>query len=136
MAGAVDPIELLRSSRSVLLIDWPSRDVPDSLARAGLDVSSADGPDAYNAYEAAGGKVRVRRLEGPPEHSDIVYAYRPIDELPDIINQALTIGARAIWLEHASLADAPRGRDLVESAGLTYIDQPSIVQAARSRNSG
>ena len=54
--------KLLRTARSVLLIDWPSRAVPDALARAGLDVVSADGPDIYNAYELDGDEVRVEIL--------------------------------------------------------------------------
>lgn len=30
--------EILRATQSVLVVDWPSRDVPDTLARAGYDV--------------------------------------------------------------------------------------------------
>jgi hypothetical protein len=30
--------QLLESANSVLLLDWPSRDAPDTLARAGYEV--------------------------------------------------------------------------------------------------
>ena len=48
--------ELLAASTSFLLIDWPSRDVPDTLARHGYRVVAADGPgdDQYNAYGSRG----------------------------------------------------------------------------------
>jgi hypothetical protein len=34
----MDPKTLLAAVRSVLVIDWPSRDVPDSLVVAGFEV--------------------------------------------------------------------------------------------------
>lgn len=127
----MEGIAQLREARTILLIDWPSRDVPDSLARAGLHVVSSDGPDVYNVYETDGDEVRVRRVEGPPAQVDIVYAFRPLDELPEIVNQARSLGARAVWLERIAPAEVGYARETVESAGLTYIDAPPIVDAAR-----
>ena len=74
--GMTEPAELLRNSPTILLIDWPSREVPDSLARAGHRVVSHDGPDDadYNVYELSEGKVEPRAAGGPPEHADLVYA--------------------------------------------------------------
>ena len=125
---ATDGTELLRGASTILLIDWPSRDVPDSLARAGLQVTSEDGPGLYNAYQVDGVDVRRRRVEGRPARADLVYAHRPVDELTDIVEQAATLGARAVWLELGS----PQARALVESAGLLYIDAPQIADAARA----
>lgn len=129
----MEGIALLREARTILLIDWPSRDVPDSLARAGLRVVSSDGPDVYNYYETDGDEVRVRRADGPPAQVDIIYAFRPLDELPEIVNQAHSLGARAVWLERVAPPDVGYARETVESEGLTYIDAPSIADAARTR---
>ena len=47
-----DVAMLLSGTKTVLLIDCPTRDVPDTLARSGFTVVSNDGPDEYNAYKA------------------------------------------------------------------------------------
>ena len=102
----------LLAHTSVVLIDWPSRDVPDVLARAGLTVISNDGPDEYNVYEREGAEVRVRSVEGLPKRADLVYAHRPLDELPGIVDAAKTLGATAVWLQSgrdANGAKDPRG---------------------------
>jgi predicted CoA-binding protein len=64
-----------------------------------------------------------------------VYAYRPIDELPDIVQTATAVGATAVWLHSAgdlAPADAARARELVQHAGLVFVAEPSIVDAARA----
>lgn len=137
----------LAGVRSVVLIDWPSRDVPDALARRGLTVVSNDGPDEYNAYELVGDEVRVRSVDGLPERADLVYTHRPIDELPEIVETAKELGAKIVWLQSgrdASGAKDPRGcwlsaddarkaREIVKAAGLGYIDSPYIGDAAMER---
>ena len=131
----------------MLLVDWPSRDVPDTLARAGLRVISNDGPDEYNAYEPDGTEVHVRSVEALPKHADLVYTHRPIDELPEIVETAKSVGAKAIWLQSGrdangakdphgcwlSADDARTARESVEVAGLRYIDSPYIADLARER---
>jgi predicted CoA-binding protein len=121
--------ELLAASTSFLLIDWPNRDVPDTLARHGFRVASADGPTdgAYNAYELVNGAIRVRALEAPPQQVDIVYAHRPLDELPRIVTQARDLNARAVWVQSGS----PEARQIVEGAALTYVDSPYLPDAVR-----
>jgi predicted CoA-binding protein len=124
--------EILDQTKSVVLVDWPSRDVPDTLARAGYTVVSQDGPgvDGYNAYAVSGRDVVVRKTGAEPDHADLVYMHRPFDELPEIIEVARRLGARAIWSETGP--DAPgadRARQMVESAGLTYVDAPRITDA-------
>jgi hypothetical protein len=147
-----DVADFLRGSRTVLLVDWPDRDVPDTLARAGFDVVSNDGPsaDEYNAYEVVEGEVRIRRVGRPPERVDFVYTHRPVDELADIVEQACALGARAVWIQSgldASGARDTRGcwmaaersaeaREIVESAGLTYIESPYIADAVRRVSAG
>lgn len=141
--------KVLETVKTVYLIDWPSRDVPEALARAGLTVVSSDGPDEYNAYEIAQNEVRQRRLAGPPERADLVYTHRPIDELPDIAAEAKSLGAKAVWIQSGrdrsgakdphgcwlSDDDSRKARNIVESAGLTYVESPYIADAARARTS-
>ena len=142
-----DAAKLLAGSKTVLLIDWPSRDVPDTLARSGFAVVSSDGPDEYNAYEVEGGDVRVRAVGQPPKRADLVYTHRPVDELPDIIEAAKAVGAKAVWIQSGRdetgakdphgcwfpQAQSVKAREMVEGAGLTYISAPYIADAVRAR---
>ena len=120
----------LDSASTVLLIDWPSRDVPESLARAGLTVVSHDGPraDMYNAYEVDGAEVVARHVGSPPDRAEIVYTHRPLEELPEIVATAKQVGAQTVWCQTGST----RAREIVESAGLRYVDEP-VIDAARTR---
>lgn len=141
-----DGVDLLRTAKSVLLVDWPSRDVPDTLARGGFAVTSSDGPDEYNAYEVEQGSVRVRSIDAVPELADLVYTHRPIEELPEIVNRAKSVGARAVWFQSGRSDrgakdprgcwmppdDARRARAIVEKAGLSYIESPYIADAVRA----
>ena len=134
-AEVVDRV--LAESKSVLLIDWPSRHVPDTLTRAGLMVTSNDGPDETNVYELASDEVVLRPVDGQPEHVDLVYTHRPIDELPEIADTAMSVGAQAVWFQSGrdeTGAKDPRGcwlphgdleraREIVEAAGLTFISE-------------
>ncbi len=125
---------VLKSTKSVLLIDWPSREVPDTLARAGYRVISQDGPgvEDYNSYELDDGEVVIRNLGSEPYQADLVYTHRPFDELPAILELAQRIGATAIWSEAGpDTPGADQARRVVESARLTYIDAPRITDAIR-----
>jgi DNA-binding transcriptional LysR family regulator len=113
-----DADAVLQAARSVLVIDWPSRDVPDGLAAAGLEVIVKGGPGP---------------LQPKPDHIDLVYAYRPAAELPGIAALAKELGAQAVWhgvaLDEPELAEARRA---VEAEGLAYVHGVDIVQAARA----
>jgi hypothetical protein len=144
----LDADSVLADARSFLLIDWPTRDVPDSLARAGYEVvvHGGPGPEDYTAYEVAGGDVVERRAGAPPAHADVVWTFRPLDELPDAVEAATRCGAGVVWV-HSGLGedgeadpegcwlpaeDAGAARRLVEGAGLTYLDRPYLAGAVRS----
>ncbi len=139
--------QILRSADSVLLVDWPSRDVPETLVRAGYQVfvKGGSGPEDYTAQELRGGEVLARLVGRPPEHADLVYSYRPIGELPGVVAVARQVGATAVWHQSgrdSAGADDPRGcwlpwaesqeaRAIVESADLTYVEGPYIADAVR-----
>lgn len=137
--------DLLAQVKTVLLIDWPSRDVPDALALGGFTVFSEE--DKPRLYEADSEKVVAREVERLPDHADLVYAHRPIDELPDIVSTARSLGAKAVWLQSGrdetgakdpracwfSPDDSRRAREIVEGASLDYIEAPYIADAVRAR---
>ena len=118
---------LLSTSTSILLIDWPDRDVPDTLARHGFSVVAQEGEDRYVGYQVVNGEVVARPLDIAPQRADIVYCHRPMDELPEIIELARDLNARSVWLETGS----PQAKQMVESAQMLYFDSPKIVTAVR-----
>ena len=124
--------EALQDARTVLLIDYPRREVPETLARAGYEVVVEGGPkpEDYFGFTVEGDHVNEVRLGLTPEHADIVYVYRPAEELPEIVEQARRIGAGIVWCEVGS-DDARR---IVEDAGLAYVDSPPIVEAVRGNS--
>jgi predicted CoA-binding protein len=139
--------KVLKSVHTVLVVDWPSKDVPDTLARAGLEVTvhGGPGPEDYSSYGYDDGAVVVRRSGVAPEHVDLVYAHRPLAELPGIIAMAQALHAKVIWLQSGLTSTGtkdPRGcwlpgeesrgaRELVEAVGMAYFDEPYIADAVR-----
>jgi hypothetical protein len=139
---------ILAQTRSVLVIDWPSRDVPAALAAAGFEVTvkGGPGPTDYTVWEISDGEVVTRPLGRALEHADLVYCHRPFSELPSIIAMAQGLGARAVWRQSgltSTGAKAPdgcwtppgesqRGRELAAAAALAYLDDTYIADAARA----
>jgi predicted CoA-binding protein len=128
-----DAREVLSRSKTVVAIDWPSQEVPELLAAAGFAVYSHEGPgdDEWYLYEA---DTRTR-VSAPPDTGDVVYTYRPADELPGIVEFAQTLGAHTIWFEEGrrDRGAATVARRIVEGAGLAYLDEPYIVDALGNR---
>jgi predicted CoA-binding protein len=139
--------EMLKAAHTILLVDWPSRDVPDTLARAGYTVVVRGGPepDNYSAYEVQNAEVVTHRVGHHPERADLVYSHRPLEELADIAAMARRIGAKAVWCQSGVGPDGvndPKGcwvpedksrqaRTIVESAGMAYIEHVYIADAVR-----
>ena len=125
--------ELLLAAETIVLVDWPSREVPNSLARAGFHVVVHGGPapDDYSTYVVEDGEVVVRQADGPPEHADLVYSYRPLAELPRIVDQARHLGAGAVWVQLPP-DEAEEARSIVEAAGLIFVGDPHLLDAVRT----
>jgi hypothetical protein len=136
---------ILRETKANLLVDWPSRTLPESLARAGYEVTAhvGPGPNEYSRYEAIGTEILVLNGLSAPDHVDIVHVFRPIEELAAIAEMSKTLGATAIWFqsglsdEHEqdptgcwmTESDSALARGIVESKELMYFDCPYILEA-------
>ena len=145
-AHAADTNALLRNTHTILVIDWPSRDVPETLARAGFHVivRGGPGPEDYASFTVQSGTV-VRSPCPEPKTVDLVYAHRPVAELPDLIATATALQAGALWTQSGLIGESARDpggcwlpaeqREAVESlasrAGLAYRSEPYIVDAVR-----
>ena len=72
----------------------------------------------------------------PDTHTDLVYSYRPIDELPGIVEEAARLGAKAVWTQYdtePSDDERARARAIVEAAGLAHVDAPLLLDAVADR---
>jgi len=143
----VNPRDVLKTAKTILVIDWPSKEVPELLALAGFHVvvQGGPGPEDYSVYELTNGKVVARHSGCPPDRADLIYCYRPLTELPQIIAKSKGLQAKTIWTQSGLSTDStkdPKGcwipadelqiaRNLVESAGLNYVTEPYIVDATR-----
>jgi predicted CoA-binding protein len=143
-----DAVQTLRDASRILVIDWPSPDVPESLARSGhtVIVKGGPGPRDYNARDLRDGEVVSRALGDAPESVDLVYVYRPEAEIAGIVEMAKQLGAATLWCQSGRSgpeSDDPQGcwvsddqsqrlRALAEAAGLRYIDDVYIGDAARA----
>jgi predicted CoA-binding protein len=130
------PDEVLDATTHVVVIDYPSTDVPETLVRGGFLVISHDGPtdDDYNVWIIENEVVTHRPLDHVPSGADLVYTYRPLDELQGIAELAQRWGAKAIWVQPDTGHDSARGRSIAEQHGLTYVDDPDIRAAVRARS--
>jgi predicted CoA-binding protein len=147
-----DPDQVLADVQVVLVVDWPSRDVPDTLLRGGFRVvvHGGPGPEDYSSYELQDGEIVVRPPGPAPERADLVYAHRPLDDLPGIVTMAQRLGAQTIWYQSGVDTTGARdasgcfmfeqeslmAREIVESAGMDYRDQPYIGDVIRMRDAG
>ena len=138
--------QVLAGHPTVLLIDFPSEDVPIALVKAGcvVHVKGGPGPNDFGVREANDGVVVARRTGRPPDQVDVVFAHRPPEELPALVRWAHELGARVFWYQSGLAAGGtadPRGywvppeesahlRAQVEAAGMSYIDDRDIAEVA------
>lgn len=129
-------IDILRGAQRVVVQDYPSKEIPDALTRAGLVVMIYGGPDEADvvASELVDGEVVCRLVGRRPEAADLLFVYRPLSEIDGILADARRMGVRTIWRQpniEGEDRDAVAWRAGVEAAGLAYLDAPNIVELAQ-----
>lgn len=128
-------IDVLRGAQRVVVQDYPSKDIPDALTRAGLAVTIYGGPDEADVVvsELVGGDIVCRPVGRRPETADLLFVHRPLSEIDGILAEAKRLGVQTVWRQPSSDGedhDALAWRAGVEGAGLTYVDDPDIVRMA------
>lgn len=147
----MDPEQVLTAARDVVLHNWPSREVPDSLVKSGRSVTVYGGPepDDISVCELAGDEIISRRTGVPPKHADLVYVYPwpGFDlerDLPRVASEAQELGASALWYQSGRNSDgtesangywlpdaeAERVTTIAESAGLSTVHNAYIADIA------
>jgi predicted CoA-binding protein len=76
------------------------------------------------------GERVYRRLADIPEPIGLVNVFRPSEQTPDIVRQAVEAGAKAVWLQLG--IHSRESRRIAESAGLRYVEDRCLaVERAR-----
>ena len=122
--------ELLKSARTIAVVGLsgnpvrPSNGVAAYLQRAGYRII----PVNPNETEVHGEKAYAR-LEDVPEKIDIVDVFRRSEHVPEIVESAIRIGARAVWMQEGVVDEAAAER--ARQAGLEVIMDRCILKEHR-----
>jgi uncharacterized protein len=124
--------ELLKVARTIAVVGLssdrmrPSYGVAEYLQRAGYKII----PVNPNEREVLGEQA-VQRLEDIREKVDIVDVFRRSEFVPEVVESAITIGAKALWLQEGVIheAAAKRARD----AGLFVVMDRCILKEHAKR---
>lgn len=123
-----DPVsEILKSSRTIAVVGLssrkfrPSYGVAEYLQSAGYRIIPVNPSES----EVLGEKCYAK-LEDIPERVDIVDIFRRSEFVPEIVESAIRIGARAVWMQegvmHAEAAERAR------RAGLLVVMNTCILK--------
>lgn len=112
--------QLLKSARTIAVVGLssskmrPSHGVAEYLHRAGYKII----PVNPNEAEVLGERA-VARLEDIREKVDIVDIFRRSEFVPQIVESAIAIGAKAVWMQEGVIHEAAAQR--ARAAGLIVV---------------
>ncbi len=126
----MDIPEILRTTRTIAVVGIssnpmrPSNGVSEYMKRAGYRII----PVNPNETEVLGEKSYAR-LEDIPEKIDMVNVFRRPEHVPGIVESAIRIGAKSLWLQegviHAKAAQKAR------DAGMTVVMDKCLLKEHR-----
>ena len=122
--------ELLRDSRTIAVVGLsskkyrPSYGVSEYMQRSGYRII----PVNPRETEVLGEKA-YPNLEAVPEKVDIVDIFRRSEFVSEIVDAAIRIGARAVWMQEGVVHEA--AAEKARAAGLTVIMDRCILKDHR-----
>ena len=128
-----DAAELFRAAKTILLVDWPGPAFPVALVRAGYTVFGHE-QDGYKQYAVEGDQLVTTSIDEPPTGIDIVNLFRPPEEQLDLVETAIRLRARSIWILPPEPASRV-ARELAEGLGLPFITGVNLAELAAEQSS-
>lgn len=126
--GSGDPIaQILRASKTIAVVGLsgrphrPSFGVSEYMQSAGYRIIPVNPGEA----EVLGEKCYAR-LEDIPDHVDIVDIFRRSEFVPEIVESAIRIGARAVWMQEGVIH--PAAAERARQAGLFVVMNSCILK--------
>ena len=127
-SGSGDPIaQILRTSKTIAVVGLsgrpqrPSFGVSEYMQSAGYRII----PVNPSETEVLGEKSYAR-LEDIPDPVDIVNIFRRSEFVPEIVESAIRIGARAVWMQEGVMH--PAAADRARQAGLFVVMNSCILK--------
>src|SRR5213594_3003631 len=131
--GSADPItEILSKFKTIAVVGLssnpmrPSHGVSEYLQGAGYRII----PVNPNETEVLGEKSYAR-LEDVPEKIDIVNVFRRAEEVPPVVESAIRIGAKAVWMQLG--VENEEAAEKARAAGLVVIEDACILVEHKKR---
>jgi predicted CoA-binding protein len=125
---AGDPAsEILKSAKTIAVVGLssrrqrPSYGVAEYLQSAGYKIIPVN-----PAETEVLGEKSYASLEEIPEHVDIVDIFRRSEFVPEIVESAIRIGARGVWMQEGVIH--PQAAERARSAGLFVIMNACILK--------
>lgn len=125
--------DLLRSAHTIAVVGLsskkarPSHGVTDYMLHAGYHII----PVNPNETEVLGQKA-YPDLDSVPEKVDIVNVFRRSESVPEIVDAAIRIGARAVWMQEGVTHQEAAKR--ARQAGLIVIMDRCLLKEHRKRS--
>ena len=125
-------LEILKTSNTIAVVGLssrrmrPSYGVSEYMQSAGYRII----PVNPNETEVLGEKSYAR-LEDVPERIDIADIFRRSEYVPGIVESAIRVGARAVWMQEGVFH--PAAAERARQAGLYVIEDSCILKEHMSR---
>jgi predicted CoA-binding protein len=122
--------EILRASRTIAVVGLssrrfrPSYGVAEYMKRAGYRIIPVN-PNETSIM----GEICYPDLESIPEPVDIVDVFRRSEFMPEIVESAIKIGAKAIWMQEGVYHEDAAKR--AEAAGIAVVMDRCILKDHR-----
>jgi predicted CoA-binding protein len=118
-------LDILKSTRTVAVVglsshEWrPSYEIAEYLLKQGFHVIPVN-PREKEVL----GQQAYPRLEDVPEPVDLVSVFRRPEYVPEIVESAIRIGAKAVWMQPGT--ENPKAVLRAKEAGLMVVAGPCI----------
>jgi len=122
--------ELLRSAKTIAVVGLssnrkrPSYSVSEYMQRAGYRIVPVNPGETEVLGERA-----YASLEAVPERIDIVDVFRRSEFVAEIVESAIRVGARAVWMQEG--VSDPAAAERARAAGLTVVMDRCILKEHR-----
>lgn len=122
--------DLLRTAKTIAVVGLSSR-----VARPSHGVSEYMQKQGYRIIPVNPGEVEVLGekaypdLDSVPEKVDIVNVFRRSEYVPPIVDAAIRIGAKAVWLQEGVVHEA--AAEAARAAGLIVVQDRCILKEHR-----
>jgi uncharacterized protein len=128
-----DPItEILKKCKTVAVVGLssnpmrPSHEVTEYMQSAGYRIIPVN-PNETGVL----GERSYARLEDVPEKVDVVNIFRRADEVPAVVESAIRVGARVVWMQLG--IENEEAAEKARAAGLAVVEDACILIEHRRR---